>query len=86
MDQGLAAVVQHLPHRRRAIMELAMRSESFRSLCADVVDAERALQRWKQTDTPISRARSDEYMALIEGLLNEVELALATDIQADLKP
>ena len=45
MDEGVRAAVRRFPADQRAIEALAARDEEFRSLCADLTDAENALGR-----------------------------------------
>lgn len=76
MDQGVRAAVRRHLDRQPSIEELALRSESFRSLCADLAEAELALRRWEATPSPIQAARCMEYRMLVESLENELRAAI----------
>lgn len=76
MDPGVLAAVRLLPRHKQAIEELVMQSESFRSLCGDIAEAEEALRRWELSGAAGSAARCVEYRHLIEGLLAEVRQAI----------
>ena len=68
MDSGILAAIQFLPKYKTAIKELALRSESFRTLCGDFADAEQALRLWEKSKTPHGAAHCAEYRLLVEGL------------------
>ncbi len=57
-------------------MEQALRSESFRALCADLAEAERGLTLWESSPLPIRKARCIEYRQLIESLETELRETL----------
>jgi hypothetical protein len=76
MDPGILAAIQKLPNYERPIKELALRSESFRSLCGDLADAERARQRRMSPDTSEQAAQLAEYTQLVEGLEAELRQAI----------
>jgi len=76
MDPGVLAVIRLLPRHRKAIEELALSSENFRSLCVDLADAELALRRWEASAAPGSAARCVEYRHLIDGLEAELRQAI----------
>ena len=76
MDQGVLAAIRHLPAHGRSIKERALRSESFRALCADLAEAERALAEWESSLLPIRKARCIEYQQLIESLEAELKETL----------
>ena len=78
MDQGITAAVRRFPARRQAIEERAARDGEFRSLCADLAEAEAALRRWENLDDPKRDQRCAEYRILADDLANEIEEALAS--------
>jgi len=77
MDPGVLAAIRLLPKHRKAIKTLVLSSESFRSLCVDLVDAEQALQRWDNSDDPGMAARRIEYRHLIDDLEAEIRQAIS---------
>ncbi|CAN7365236.1 hypothetical protein LJN214_002043 [Mesorhizobium sp. LjNodule214] len=78
MDQKIEAAQRRFPLRKRAIEELAVRDEDFRSLCIDLADAESAALRWENSDAPKRDERRAEYLALVNDLAKEIEAILDT--------
>lgn len=78
MDQKIEAAQRRFPLRKRAIEDLAVRDEDFRSLCIDFADAERAALHWENSDTPKRDERRAEYLALVNDLAKEIEAILDT--------
>ena len=76
MDPGILAAIQILPKYETAIKELALQSESFRSLCGDLADAERALRHRIKSEAPEDAAQRAEYRLLVEGLEAELRQAI----------
>lgn len=76
MDPGILAAIQTLPKYETAIKELALQSESFRSLCGDLADAGRALQHRIKSDAPGDAAQRAEYRHLVESLEAELRQAI----------
>jgi hypothetical protein len=76
MDQSLLAAIARFPDRGRAIKELAAMDENFRALCADLRDAEAALDGWKRSLSSVREERCSEYRELVAGLIDEVRAAL----------
>jgi len=76
MDPGVLAAIRLLPKHKKAIEELVLSSESFRSLCLDLADAEQALHRWETSRSPSMAARCVEYRHLVEGLKAEVRQSI----------
>lgn len=72
MDRGVLAAIRLLPTHKKSIVELALSSESFRTLCGDLAEAELALQRWETSTLPTKEARCAEYRLLIDGLETEL--------------
>jgi hypothetical protein len=72
MDPSVLAAIARFPDRGHAIEELARRDEDFRSLCADLADAEAAAVRWEHASLPVSAARSAEYRELTRDLAAEL--------------
>ena len=77
MDPGILAAIHKLPKYENDIKGLALRSESFRSLCSDLADIEQAIQRHRKPQTPEQAAQLAEYRHLAEGLEAELRQALA---------
>lgn len=78
MDPGILAAIQKLPKYEAAIKELALRSESFRSLCGDLAEAEQAIRRRRHAETPDQAAQLAEYRHLVEDLEAELRQAITT--------
>jgi hypothetical protein len=76
MDQSVLVAIARFPDRGHAIEELARRDEDFRSLCADLADAEAAAVRWEHSCLPISKTRSAEYRELARDLAAELAATL----------
>jgi hypothetical protein len=76
MDQGVRAAAGRFPTRQRAIEALAARNDDFRSLCADLAEAQVALRRWEQSSSLVREQRCSEYASLVESLASEIEDAL----------
>ena len=72
MDQFVLVAIARFPDRGHAIEELARTNEDFRSLCADLADAEAAAVRWERSSSPVSGARSSEYRDLARDLAAEL--------------
>jgi hypothetical protein len=72
MDRGILAAIRLLPHHKKSIQELTLRNESFRTLCADLVEAEAALERWENSKSPNKEAHCAEYRLIIIGLEAEI--------------
>lgn len=73
MDDPALAAMMRFPDRRSIIESLSRRDEGFRSLCADLAEAEAALVRWQASSSSVKDARCEEYAALIESLAAEIE-------------
>jgi hypothetical protein len=76
MDENLLAAARRFPGRQAAIEALAATDEEFRSLCADLADAEAARCRWEMSLSPDREPRCAEYRALVDDLAKEIERAL----------
>jgi hypothetical protein len=76
MDQNVLAAIARFPNREQAIKELARRSEDFRTICADLVDAEAAAVRWEQSGTREKDIRCAEYRQLAKELAAELATTL----------
>lgn len=72
MDRGIRAAIRLLPDHKKSIQELMLRNESFRVLCADLAEAEIALERWENSKLPEKEAHCAEYRLIIAGLEAEV--------------
>jgi hypothetical protein len=79
MDQSLLAAIARFPDRGRSIEELAGHDEEFRSLCADLADAQAALVRWERCLSPVREERCTEYRILLGDLASEIETMLDSD-------
>ncbi|ALA18661.1 MULTISPECIES: hypothetical protein [Chelatococcus] len=76
MDQGVFAAVRRFPDRRQSIEELALRDEGFRSICADLAEAERALRLWESSTSANKEERCTEYRTLVACLVDELRAAI----------
>jgi hypothetical protein len=72
MDESLVAAARWFPERQRAVEALAAADESFRLLCADLAEAEGALQRWRVSASTVRDQRCSEYEELVESLVGEI--------------
>lgn len=72
MNRDVLAVLRHLPEHRLTIEKLMLRSDAFRSLCADLAEAERALRGWEGSTQAVGHARSAEYRVLVADLEGEL--------------
>jgi hypothetical protein len=76
LKQGLTSAIRRFPTRKQAIEELAARDDEFRSICADLMDAEDALSRRQDSAAANHDRHEAQYRELIEGLAREIEAAL----------
>jgi hypothetical protein len=76
MEPGVLAAMRLLPRHKRAIEELALRDESFRTLCGDLAEAEQALRRWQSSRAVGHAERCLEYRHLVDGLEAELRQAI----------
>jgi hypothetical protein len=76
MDEKLGAAKRRFPERWRAIEERAFCDEDFRSLCADLADAEAAAVQWANSPSPKRDQRQAEYLCLAVELTKEIEAIL----------
>jgi len=76
MDPGVLAAIRLLPTHKKSIEELVLLSESFRTLCGDLAEAELALKRWENSTLPGKEARCAEYRQIIDGLEAELRQAV----------
>ena len=76
MDQAVLVAIARFPDRGHAIEELASTDEDFRSLCADLADAEAAPYGGKYSPLPVRAARSTEYRDLARDLAAELAATL----------
>lgn len=76
MKQSVLVAIARFPDRGHAIEGLASRDEDFRSLCANLADAEATAIRWEHSSLPVSTARSAEYRDLARDLAVELEATL----------
>jgi hypothetical protein len=75
MDAGVLAAIRRLPRHKRAIEEMVFSSESLRTLCGDLAEAEQTLRRWEGSGAA-GDALYVEYRQLIEGLEAELRQAI----------
>ena len=73
---GHWAATRRFPSEAKLIEELMIRSESFRGLCDDFAEAERALAATEQMPEALRRARRAECQEWVESLTNEIEQIL----------
>jgi hypothetical protein len=70
-------VLRHFPAKVDAVRDLALRNQSFRDMCQELDDAERALARMEDLSPDIRVERLEECHGWIERLMQEMEDALA---------
>jgi hypothetical protein len=73
---GQQAATRRFPSEAKLIEEVMVRSESFRGLCDDLAEAERALAATDQLSEALLRERRAECQEWVESLKNEIEWAL----------
>jgi hypothetical protein len=73
MKQSVLVAIDRFPDQGHAIEELTSRDEDFRSLCANLADAEATAIRWEHSSLPVSAARSAEYRDLARDLAVKLE-------------
>ncbi len=74
--EGVTNVIRRFPPRGQAIRELALASETFRSICSDFAVAEAALLRFSEPSSKAPASRRREYEVLVEELIAEISDAL----------
>jgi len=73
---GQWVATRRFPAAAKLIEEALRSSESFRGLCNDLAEAERALAATDEMPEPIREARRTECQEWVESLTNEVERVL----------
>ena len=76
MIADIAPVLKIFPERAAAIEKLALRDDEFLTLCADLSDAQAAVQRWQVSSEEIANERRLQFEALVRDLAREIEVAL----------
>ena len=72
MHEDALAAIRRFPERRLAIEALMVWDGAFRQLCADLADAEAALNMWEGSSSPVRERRCAEYRILINDLVIEI--------------
>ncbi|APO75279.1 hypothetical protein AM571_CH02470 [Rhizobium etli 8C-3] len=67
----------HFPDQKRLVQQLAYENEEFHSMCEDLAAAAEALLNVERLPDSLREARRQEYAALVDALLKEMEEALA---------
>jgi hypothetical protein len=75
-NTGQRAAIRRFPSEAKLIEEVIVRSESFRALCDDLAEAERALAATDEMPEAFCRNRRAECQEWVEDLTNEIERAL----------
>ena len=73
---GQSAATRKFPSEAKLIKEVMIRSESFRGLCDDLAEAERALAATDHMPETLRGDRRAECQEWVESLTNEIEWAL----------
>ena len=73
---GQRAATRRFPAAAKLIEEALSRSESFRGLCNDLAEAERALAATDEMPEPMREARRAECQEWVESLTNEIARVL----------
>ena len=73
---GQQAATRRFPSEAKLIEEVMARSESFRELCDDLAEAERALAATDQLPEALLRDRRAECQEWVDSLENEIEWVL----------
>jgi len=75
-SSGRWAATRRFPSEGQLIVKMMNRSESFRGLCDDLAEAERALAATDQMPEAFRRDRRAECQEWVESLTNEIKQAL----------
>ena len=73
---GQRVATRRFPSEAKLVEEVMLRSESFRGLCDDLAEAERALIATEEMPEALRRDRRAECQEWVESLTNEIELVL----------
>jgi hypothetical protein len=73
---GQEAATRRFPSEAKLIEEVIIRNESFRGLCDDLAEAERALAATEEMPEPLRSDRQAERREWVESLTNEIGRAL----------
>lgn len=65
-------IIQKFPEQRDHIISLYNNSHTFRSMSEDFRKCKDAYKHWSQSDSEISRQRSEEYRELLDNLGSEI--------------
>ena len=65
-------IIQRFPEQRDYIISLHNNNHTFRSMCEDFRKCKDAYKHWSQSESDISRQRSEEYRELLENLGSEI--------------
>ena len=65
-------IIQRFPEQRDDMISLHNHSHTFRSMCEDFRKCKDAYKHWSQSESEISRQRSEEYRELLENLGSEI--------------
>ena len=77
VDQELAAVLSRYPERSLRIRHLYVSDETFRELCSDLADTERAIKSVEDLPDPIRSERRAEFAEMANYLAGEIERAIS---------
>ena len=72
-------LIERFPSHWGQIIELADKSERFRSLCADYESAVGAARWWRKTDRRDASRRVKEYLDMVRNLETEIAEMLAAN-------
>ncbi|CAN7182421.1 hypothetical protein [Mesorhizobium sp. LjNodule214] len=75
-EKAYSAAVRRFPHAEFAIRKLMGRSEAFRDICEELLEAEIALSNVPGTPPELHEARRAEWEELVDRLVAEVGAAL----------
>lgn len=75
-EQAYSAAVRRFPHAEFAIRKLMTRSEAFRDICEELLEAEIALSNVPDTPLELHEARRAEWEEFVDRLIAEVGAAL----------
>ena len=75
-SSGQRAATRRFPSQVKLIEDVILRSESFRGLCEDLAEAERALAGTDEMPEALRRERRAECLEWVESLTNEIEWVL----------
>ena len=76
MDDKMNHIRKRFPDECETIALLMVEDPEFRTICEDYHDCVQVCRYWARSKAPEAETRVQEYRSLIEGLENEIVVAL----------